>query len=70
MFMLFSLNRHDGPLFDSLVDSISLVQSIGHKAVFVFVGDANALSGWSLSLLLIGTGVMLLIFVICRVVSS
>ena len=28
------------------------------------------LSGWSLSFLLRGTGVMLLIFVICQVVSS
>ena len=48
------------------------VQSVDVKAVFVFVGDANAhtLSSWSLSLQLIGTGVMLFIFVISLVVSS
>ena len=35
-------------------------------------GDVNDhySSGWSMSLLLIGTGVVLLIFAICQVVSS
>ena len=40
------------------------VQSVDDKAIFVFVGDDNALtlSGWSQSLLLINMGMMLLIF--------
>ena len=51
------------------------VQSVDDKAIFVFVGDANAqllitLSGWSRSLLLIVMGVMLFSFAICRVVSN
>ena len=39
----FYLNpRHDGSLYDCLLDSMALVQSVDDKAVFVFVGDANA----------------------------
>ena len=33
---------HDGSLFDCLFESMALVQSVDDKAVFVFVGDANA----------------------------
>ena len=54
---------HDGSLYDCLLGSMARVQSVDDKAVFVFVGNANAHhSGWSRSLLLIGMGVMLLIF--------
>ena len=61
---------HDGSLYDCLLDSITRVQSVDDKAVFV--GDANAhhFEWLEWSLLLIGMGVMLLIFAICRVVSS
>ena len=55
------------------VSLMAQVQSIDDKAVFVFVGDARKLitrSGWSRSLLMIGMGVMVLIFAICRVVSN
>ena len=47
-----------------LLDSMARVQSVYYKSVFVFVGDTKliTLSGWSRCLLLIGTGVMLLIF--------
>ena len=64
---------HDDSLADCLLDSMVRVESVDDKAVFVFVPDANAhLSQklYSQSLLLIGKGVMLLIFVICCVVSS
>ena len=62
---------HDGSLYYCLLDSMARVQSVNDKAVFVFavMRMLITLSGWSLSLLLIGTGVMLLIFAICRVVS-
>ena len=33
---------HDGSLYDCLLNSIARVQSVDDKAVFVFVGDANA----------------------------
>ena len=33
---------HDGPLYKCLLDSMVRVQSVDDKAVFVFVGDANA----------------------------
>ena len=33
---------HDGSLYDCLLDSMARVQSVDHKAVFVFVDDANA----------------------------
>ena len=32
----------DGSLYDCLLDSIARVQPVNDKAVFVFVGDANA----------------------------
>ena len=38
---------HDCSLYDYLLDSMARVQSVDDKAVFVFVGDANALhSEW------------------------
>ena len=49
------------------------IQLVGDKAVVVLVGYANAHHSkwnWSRLLLQIGTGMMLLIFAICRVVSS
>ena len=60
---------HDGSLYECLLDSMARMKSVDDKAVFVFVSDAMliTLSGWSRSLLLIGTGVMLLIFAICPV---
>ena len=64
---------HDGSLYDCLLDSIARVQSVDDKAVFVFVSNVNAHhSEWlkPVSVLLIGTGVMPLIFAICWVVSS
>ena len=33
---------HDGSLYDCLLDSLAQVQSVDYKAVFIFVGDANA----------------------------
>ena len=33
---------HDGSFYDCLLDSMGRVQSVDDKAVFVFVGDANA----------------------------
>ena len=33
---------HDGSLYDCLLDSMARVQSVDDKAVFVFVGGANA----------------------------
>ena len=33
---------HGGSLYDCLLDYMARVQSVGDKAVFVFVGDANA----------------------------
>ena len=33
---------HDGSLYDCLLDSMAQVQLVDDKAVFVFVGDANA----------------------------
>ena len=33
---------HDGSPYDCLLDSMARVQSVDDKAVFVFVGDANA----------------------------
>ena len=33
---------HDGSLYDCMLGSMGQVQSIDSKAVFVFVGDANA----------------------------
>ena len=63
---------HDGLLYDCLLDFLALVQSVDDKAVLVFVGDANAHhSGWLESVSPTDRqGVMLLIFAICRVVSS
>ena len=34
--------RHDGSLYDSLLDSMARVQSVDDQAVYVFVCDANA----------------------------
>ena len=34
--------EHDGSFYDCLLDSMAWVQSVDDKAVFVFVGDANA----------------------------
>ena len=59
---------HDGSLYDCFFDSMARLQSVDDKAVFV--SDANAHHSESQSLLLIDMGVMVLIFVICRVVKS
>ena len=41
--MPFYLNPgYDSSLYDCLLDSMAQVQSVDDKAVFVFVGDANA----------------------------
>ena len=55
---------HDGSLYDCLLDSMAWAQSVDDKAVFLFVGNANAQCSEyrSQSLLLISMGVMLLIF--------
>ena len=43
MFTVFYRNPgHDGSLYDCLLDSMARVHSVNDKAVFVFVGDANA----------------------------
>ena len=34
--------EHHGSLYDCLLDSMGRVQSVDDKAVFVFIGDANA----------------------------
>ena len=34
--------EHDGSLYDCLLDSMAQVQSVDDKAVFVFIGEANA----------------------------
>ena len=63
----------DGSQHDCLLESMALVQSADDRAVFVFIGDANAHHsecGWSLLLPLISTVVMFLIFAIFQVVSS
>ena len=59
-------------IYDCLLDSKAREQSVAIKAVFVFVGDANANhSAWLESIPPTDrTFVMLLIFEICRVVSS
>ena len=44
-FYVFAFYRnpgHDGLLYDCLLNSMARVQSVDDKAVFVFVGDANA----------------------------
>ena len=62
---------HDSSLYDRIIYSMSRMQSVDDKAVFVFVGDINAHhSEWFESVsLLIDMGMMLLIFSICQVVS-
>ena len=71
-YFLYSNPGNDGPLYDCLLDSMARVQSADDKVGFVFVGDANAHHAEWLesSLKLIGMGMMLLIFAICRPVKS
>ena len=63
---------HDGSLYACLLNSMALVQSVDDKAVFVIVGDANAHHSEWLELVTPTDrqGRDLLIFELCRVVSS
>ena len=46
---------HDSSLYDYLLNSTALVQSVDDKAIFVLVSDANAHhSEWLESVLLLG----------------
>ena len=49
-FYVYSFYRnhvHEGLFYDCLLDSTARVQTVDYKAVFVFVGEANALhSEW------------------------
>ena len=73
MFMPFTFNpKHDGLLYDYLINSMARAQSVDDKAVFVFVGDANAHHyEWLESVSPADRhGRDTLNFVICQVVSS
>ena len=62
---------HDGLLYDCLLDSMARVQSVDMAVFLLLVMPMlTTLSGWTLYLLLIDMGVMLLIFEISQVVSS
>ena len=46
VYAIYCIPGHDGSLYDCLLDSIAYAQSVDDKAVFVFLGDANAYHSW------------------------
>ena len=63
---------HESSLYDCLLDSVAGYSQLMKKKSLPssVMRMLNTLSGWSLSLLLISTCVILLIFAICQVVGS
>ena len=42
MYAFYHSPRHDGSLYDCLLDSMARVKSVDDKTVFIFVSDINA----------------------------
>ena len=69
LYAFYRYPRHDGSLYDGLLDSIATLMIRQFLSILV-IRMLITVSGWSQSLLLIDMGVMLLILAICQVVGS